>query len=240
MQVPRSAIGKTGLCPNCGRTVPITGDNTTNENRAKGGGRAAFDSGGSFAAPSGVSGGPSDDAKRRFGQAVDLYYNHRHAEALAIFNGLAKDFPGNADIETGRALCLEALRSASNRLALEDKHGGAGGDGLSVSLVRQVVLEKLLYGGTDAAQLQAAELALKLLEMGEGGSGAPAGEDVGEEAETPDEAAHGEGETGGEPGAAEESGGGDGVWSEPTVGESGEDEDGAESRQRAPGSFYEL
>lgn len=156
MQVPRSAVGKTGLCPSCGQSVTISNDN---------------------AAPTGPAGGrplnarqvwwngqnaaPPEDARRKFGEAVDLYYNARYAEALAIFNALARQFPGNPDIENGRSQCMSALRRP--RMALEHQGGAVQNARLDEDTVRRVVLHKMLHGASETVQLQAAELAARLL-----------------------------------------------------------------------------
>jgi hypothetical protein len=60
----------------------------------------------------------TEDAKRRFAEAVDLYFKQKYAEALTVFETLAAQFPGNEDIERGRGLCVNALRR-SPALALE-------------------------------------------------------------------------------------------------------------------------
>lgn len=163
MQVPRSAIGRTGLCPACGTTVRINSDNTTTAGPAR---KTMFSGGGSWWR----GGKANDDAKRRFGEAVDLYYSGRFAEALAIFNGLARDFPENADIQNGRVQCERALRhpGAGRRLALEHKTEQLKGAVLDRDTVKRIVLEKLVAGESDAIQLQAAEIAAKILGMYDG------------------------------------------------------------------------
>lgn len=164
MQVPRSAVGKTGLCPTCGQMVTISNDNAAPTGAGPKGprplssrqvwwqGRVA----------------PPEDAKRKFGEAVDLYYAGRYGEALAIFDALAKQFPDNPDIENGRTQCMAALRRPP--MAIEDRTGGSAAaplrDGkLDEETVRRVILEKLLHGATESVQLQAAELAARLLGM---------------------------------------------------------------------------
>lgn len=164
MQVPRSAIGRTGLCPACGATVRINSDNTTTAAPKR---KGVFRGGANWWQGSGKA---NDDAKRRFGEAVDLYYSGRFAEALAIFNGLARDFPNNADIQNGRIQCEKALRrpGAGRRLALEDKSERLKDAVLDRETVERVVLEKLVAGESDAIQLQAAEIAAKILGMYDG------------------------------------------------------------------------
>jgi hypothetical protein len=166
MQVPRSAVGKTGLCPTCGQIVTISNDNATATPSPKGNrplhARQVWWEGRNT---------PPEDAKRKFGEAVDLYYAARYGEALAIFDALAKQFPGNPDIENGRTQCMTALRRTPG--ALEDMSGGASAaapkeerqGAFDEETVRRVVLEKMLYGSTETVQLQAAELAARLLGM---------------------------------------------------------------------------
>jgi len=131
MQAPRSAMGKRGMCPSCGRTFIISPENATvapPRNHVLG------------AKPSWWKGrnDPPEDAKRRFGQAVDLYYGQHYAEALAIFNALAQEFPGNPDIENGRSRCMSALKkrpAIGRTLSLPNK--GA----FDEETVKQVVLD---------------------------------------------------------------------------------------------------
>lgn len=170
MQVPRSAIGRQGICPGCGRAVAITADNTSAIPTNKGG--KFFGGGGTgtfwgrMTGGRGAGGGPepTEEAKRRFGEAVDLYHQQRYAEALAIFNALAKQFPGNPNIETGREQCLNALKRPSALPGSTVKL--LEGAKLDEETVKRVVLEKMLSGATDAIQLQAAELATRILGIG--------------------------------------------------------------------------
>ena len=107
---------------------------------------------------------PTEEAKQRFGKAVDHYYAQRYAEAMAIFDSLAKEFPGNPDIDHGRQQCLRAMQRPAFGPAQPGVGGGqrllAQGE-LNRETVRRIVLDKLLNGTTDAIQLQAADLACK-------------------------------------------------------------------------------
>lgn len=155
MQVPRSAVGKMGMCPTCGATTRITNNNTRPLPNA--GGRT-------FAKRNWAGQGQSEpppEAKQRFGQAVDAYYAQRYAEALAIFDALAKEFPGNPDIEHGRAQVVRAMR----RPTLPPPGPGRAptDQDLNEPAIRRIVLEKMLYSNADAVQLQAADIAAKLL-----------------------------------------------------------------------------
>ncbi len=202
MQVPRSAVGKTGLCPTCGQSITITNDNATaapppsaargsrplnNARQSWWQGRAA----------------PSEDARRRFGEAVDLYYLGRYAEALAIFDALAKQFPGNPDIESGRTQCIAGLRRSPAALTM----GTAGSSGtvpadarLDAETVKRVILDKMIGGATEATQLQAAELAARILGLfgnGKHVEDAAAPEPDGESNNTSDESGSADGSAGG-------------------------------------------
>jgi hypothetical protein len=163
MQVPRSAVGRKGMCPTCGTTLTITGDNAMPAPAAAAGRR--FDLKQDWFRKQGRGrGNAPDDAKRRFGQAVDLYYSGRYGEALAIFNDLVRQFPGNPDIVQGRNQCMQALRRSSP-LALEDQTQQVDLSQLNAENVKKVVLDKMLRGSTEMVQLQAAELAARLLGM---------------------------------------------------------------------------
>jgi len=164
MQVPRSAIGRTGMCPSCNTTIKIKANNTVTAPDPK---RSLYAAsrGGWWR---GVGSQPTEDAKRKFGEAVDLFYNGRHGEALAIFDMLNQQFPGNPDIENGRQQCLNALRKPQQSYALEDHSGSAPASingRLDKETVRRIVLEKMLRGRTEEVQLQAADIAAQLLGM---------------------------------------------------------------------------
>ncbi len=166
MLVPRSAIGRTGLCPACGTTVHINSDNTSTAGPAR---KGAFAGATSWWRGAGKA---NNDAKRQFGEAVDLYYLGRFAEALALFNVLARNFPGNPDIERGRIQCERALRNpgVGRRLALEDQSEQIKDAALDRETVERIVLEKLLSGGSEAVQLQAADIAARILGLYDGAS----------------------------------------------------------------------
>ncbi len=168
MQVPRSAIGRSGVCPSCGMHLRITAQNTETASREKRG--RFFSAGGRWWG--GPAGAPTEDAKRRFGAAVDRFYAGHIAEALAVFDSLAQEYPGNPDIEAAREQCRSALAKKHPR-ALE--HGPSTGQlpegaALDEATVRRVVLEKLLHGRTEEIQLQAASIACTLLGLGSGAS----------------------------------------------------------------------
>ncbi|MCP4641827.1 MAG: hypothetical protein GY851_15395 [bacterium] len=118
MKVPRSAIGKTGMCPTCGRRLRISNDNShsaASASRVREPVRTASTEGGR-GGPGGF-GAATPDAKERFGKAVDLYFCKRYGEALAILSSLVRQLPDDPDVECARTLCLKALRIPT-RLAL--------------------------------------------------------------------------------------------------------------------------
>lgn len=181
MQVPRSALGKVGVCPTCGESTRITSGNTSP--LPDGRRRGVFTRQDSWK-PAGGAAEPPEEAKQRFGQAVDHYYAGRYGEALAIFDSLAKEFPGNPDIDHGRMQCYKAMRRASlsyqpGAETTASTAGVAGQDAaeLDAATVKRFILEKMLHGRTEATQLQAAELACKVLGILDGG-GATAAQDT--------------------------------------------------------------
>lgn len=158
MQVPRSAVGKTGLCPACGQIITISNDNA--QAAPIGGNRPLHNARQTWWQGRAT---PTEEAKRKFGEAADLFYAGKYGEAMAIFDTLAKQYPGNPDIENGRMQCLKALRQPP--LAIESRRSDISPDArLDEETVRRVVLEKLLLG-SEATQLQAAELAARILGM---------------------------------------------------------------------------
>ena len=157
LRVPYSALGRSGVCVTCGRTIPIISDNARRE------------SGATRAEPS-LGREPrwqrrptlSEDAKERFGKAVDLYNNQRYAEALAIFDSFLLQFPGNPEIEEARAQCLKALRRSRipapdgpPKLAEETR--------LDAATVKRIILDKMMYDASGAVQVEAAKLAAQIL-----------------------------------------------------------------------------
>jgi hypothetical protein len=157
MQVSRSALGKMGRCTACGARFRVSPENTapakpTSQGRAL---REGVLSPPHYGVP------PSEEAKQHFGRAVDLYTQHHYAEALAIFDALAREYPGNPDIQNGRQQCVAAMNRPS--LAVPPRAQLPDGAELNTETVERVVLEKLLYGSTETVQLQAAEIAGRLL-----------------------------------------------------------------------------
>lgn len=113
--------------------------------------------------------GPSEEAKQRFAMGADLFCSGRYEEALSIFNALARLYPGNPDIESARAQCIKAQHRRSIALPgpEPDTTASAQDEKRDLKSVRTAMLDKLMdkmqRGATDAVQLQAVELLLKLL-----------------------------------------------------------------------------
>lgn len=161
MLVPVSAIGKVGLCPQCGREVAISRENTRTPDSApptpRRPGSGLLNKRHAVRRVNELR----EESSRKFASAVDLYNNKRYAEALAILDGLMNDFPDNGHVHSAREECLHALHGLP---ALPRTYGEqpVAEQTLNADLVRSVVLEKLLHGD-DATQLQAADLAARLL-----------------------------------------------------------------------------
>lgn len=189
IQVPRSALGKTGLCPACGRSVEVTTANAVPIQT-----RGPVPTAKASSAQSGQwSTGPTpravDDTKRKFAEAVDLYFAHRYAEALTIFTTLATLHPDNPDIEMGRSMCVSALRTAPGHSLESRRHAGelpapdsmphdfAAANRpprrrtellsgpvppLDLDVFQRFLVDKMMHGESDEIQLRAAELAAKM------------------------------------------------------------------------------
>ncbi|MBI2435353.1 MAG: hypothetical protein HYV26_21055 [Candidatus Hydrogenedentes bacterium] len=160
MVVPESALGRSGLCPGCGQQIEITRDNTQpyRPRRRETGGRMLAVRRREVRQED----NHREEAWRNFATAVDLYNGRRYAEALTLLNTLLQHFPGNEHVETARDQCLEALQRTTH--SAHHYEGRPIDDGvLSPELVKSVVLDKMLNGATDEVQLQAAELAARLL-----------------------------------------------------------------------------
>ena len=206
IQVPRSALGKTGLCPACGRVISITAD-AASPVRAQSmiasppvqAGRPIAEAWGTGAPRIGA--GPAAEAKRRFAEAVDLYFSRRYAQALSIFQVLAEEFPDNEDIRTGRDMCITALHTqpqtgidshAVDGADASSDNGRAGarlrgqlalpapGEPITEIMVeetlKRVLIEKMLSGSSDEVQLRAAELAVQVFGIGRQAGGKAAGD----------------------------------------------------------------
>jgi hypothetical protein len=153
MTVPDSALGRRGLCPECGKELLI-GDKNTMPWQP----RARRPPAPRPAAPAQAP----EQAWRRFAEAVDLYSANRFAEALAVLNQLRIEFPEDQSIQDAQRQCMDALE----RLAVPAPDAAAMEEAeLSPDLVRKVILDKMLRGKTEAVQLQAAELAARLMGM---------------------------------------------------------------------------
>lgn len=161
MTVPESALGRTGLCPACGKEVAISRHSLQAPSPApqrRGGGLLSRRK----ASEVTQSNENREEAWKKFATAVDLYNNRRYAEALALLGALEQVFPGNPHIQAAQAQCADALREASAPVLQYDGER-VPEDALSEELIKGVVLKKLLHGSTEEIQLQAAELGARLL-----------------------------------------------------------------------------
>lgn len=115
----------------------------------------------------------ADTAKLTFGKAVDHYYAGEVAQALVLFSGLIAIYPDREEIVHARSLCAGALRRATPlpppastpllESATIDDSAFANVDELNSTTVRKFILEKMLHGETELAQIQAAELAGRMV-----------------------------------------------------------------------------
>jgi hypothetical protein len=160
MRVPPSAVGKVGLCPTCGEQVPITNNKAEAQSPRR---KKSFFRRGKTQNTAWIE-DVSEGARQRFGKAVDLFYRQRYAEALSVFSALLQDHPGNPEIEAGREECLRQMQQCA---VGENRKGLLSGpaEQLDLETVKTVVLEKLLESSRDEVQLQAADLALRILAM---------------------------------------------------------------------------
>ena len=158
LQVPSSATGRVGLCPACGRRMRIAANNG-HEGDASGEPDApTLKDFRSWSRPA-----LGEDVKHLFGKAVDLFRAGRYAEALAIFDTFARQFPDNAEIAEARNYCLSALDRSSAAVSHDRPPALPDGAQLDAETVKRIVLEKLLHGPTAAVQLEAAKLACQML-----------------------------------------------------------------------------
>jgi len=178
IQVPQSALGRTGICPSCGATIQITRENATPfrpgsapppQQSARPPDRA-WNNGAASNAP--------DEIRRRFAEAVDLYFAKRYSEALVIFNSLSAMMPQDADIQMGQSMCLNALRKISPMELAHEARGqlpspipaqeridaivNGPTPALDQDFFRRFLIDKMLHGGSDDVQMRAAELAAKM------------------------------------------------------------------------------
>ena len=175
MQIPETALGKKGLCPYCGATIPIREDNTerfkpssVRRSALKGGlGSARINKGNAGETGStefALRHASSEQDQRRFGEAVDLYFAKRYAEALGIFNALAERNPHSPEIENARKLCARALQERMNQ-SLESIQAPPDGR-LTPDFVEGFITNMMLHATSEETQLKAAELACRVLGMG--------------------------------------------------------------------------
>ena len=166
IQLPRNAVGKTGVCPTCGRAIPITKNNTkplTAKERKKA--RMVGAGNGNWTNTQGGA-QPTEESRRLFGRGADLFCEGRYGEALAIFDSLARQFPGIPEIENARKQCMAARQRPLNALPRPGETPSAGPEMTAdPETVKRVVLEKMLHARSEAIQLQAAEIMARILGM---------------------------------------------------------------------------
>ena len=75
---------------------------------------------------------------------------------------MQESYPGNPEVENARALCAKALMRQP-ALALEDKRKSVEGEKLDARFVRNFIMDMMLNGSSEKVQLQAAELACRIL-----------------------------------------------------------------------------
>ena len=92
MKVPRSSIGKKGLCPSCGRKIAITAENTENAETT-----AASNLWRTADGPSWGAEEPSESVKRRYARAVDFYFAKRYADAIPVLEEAVAMSVGDPD-----------------------------------------------------------------------------------------------------------------------------------------------
>jgi hypothetical protein len=160
MKMPRSAIGKKGMCPTCGRTLSISSSSTSQDYVRKT--ERPTISSGQSTAWDGPGLSTEQDVKQAFGRAADLFCEGRYGEALVIFDALAQKYPGNPDIENAREQCLASRKKGP--ISLPGPEGSYSQDaGTLRQQVQDKLVEKMHHGRTEAVQLKAAELLGKML-----------------------------------------------------------------------------
>jgi hypothetical protein len=166
MLVPESALGRTGHCPACGRALVADPDRAQPYAGPAHGGRLLSMQRTTRRAPAPATAGEGGEESgwREFAEAVDLYNGKRYAESLALLNALHARHPDNPHVYAARMQCLRALQRSAN--ALQEYDGTRVADTrLTPELVKSVVLDKMLHAKDEGVQLQAAELAARLLDL---------------------------------------------------------------------------
>lgn len=166
IQVPRSAIGRTGLCPGCGRRVRVRGDNTVPFRPAVYGFDGPVRAGRQQESePQMPCGAPPEDDKLLFGKGVDLYMEGHYGQALALFSSLLQRYPGSTEIQTARQLCAKGLRALPFKPRDTKPERLGEPEKLDAEFVHKFVLDMMMNGASENVQLQAAELACRMLGM---------------------------------------------------------------------------
>ena len=189
MQVARSAYGKIGVCPKCNQKIRVGANGAEPLALPSPGAQPAERS---HSAPFQFQDRRDPDletAKREFARAVDFFYHARYADSLTILDGLRRQLPANAQIETAYARCLEAINAPAAEQREPAPEPSCGADfsaaapppeqaqprtappqpapepplELTAQAVRQTVLHLMTSGAPDSVRLQAAELASRIL-----------------------------------------------------------------------------
>jgi hypothetical protein len=173
MKAPAWALGKRGVCPECGAKFRVTKNNTEGAPVQQSVRRRTGVSSGGFqdfavARSSRKPEAPGQEAKERFARAVDLYFDKKYAQALAIFLSLSEDFPESPEIEQARAFCLKALQAPPPMLPAPERSretdlARVSDVELNQSTVKKLILDKMLNSPSEMVQLRAAELASRLV-----------------------------------------------------------------------------
>jgi len=167
IQVPRSALGRTGLCPSCGRAIKITTDNASPMQAPNA--SALTDADVKIPAPETAA----EDAQLTFGKAVDHYYAGEVAQALVLLTRLSGRYPERDEIARARKLCAEAIRTATPlppqpstpAIGYTEANDSTPTDEneLTTTAVRKFIIHKMHHAETELAQIQAAELAGRMV-----------------------------------------------------------------------------
>ena len=157
MVVPESAVGRSGLCPGCGAEIAVRRDNTRPHHPVRRESNLLVRR--QAAKPNREL---REKSWRDFAAAVDLYNSNRFAEAFAVLDGLLERFPANPHVQTAREQCITALQESAIATRLYDGKPIKEGN-LNPQLVKSVILDKMRNSGDETVQLQAADMAARIL-----------------------------------------------------------------------------
>ncbi len=191
MQVSRSAYGKVGLCPKCNQKLRVG---------ATGLEPLALPSPGDAPLPPPPraplefperSDAAFENAKRNFATAVDYFYHAQYEKALGILDRLHDELPDNAQVQTARARCADAMNAARTEKTAAPRETPPDNPvpdtptpqeetepppaQLTIESVHETVLRLMTSASPDSVRLKAAKLAARLLGIGRttGSAGKP-------------------------------------------------------------------